>query len=865
MLLRTSFKESRLTRRLLVYVLISVVIFSVITTLVQMVVNYRQVERSLNTTFDYIQNSYVDGISISVYALNETQTKHQLKGILNFPYIEYVSVEETFGDDIIRTVDGDPAFQPGLIREFQLFYPDSSKVEASYGTLIVGADTKKAYSRVRKEALIFFGVSLVGFGCVVLSIFIVFQVSLTRHLISMSRYTDRLNLDELETEFKLNRKIPKIWADDELERLARALNKMRARLKQDLADIKKSEDAVRRSETLFRAITSQAGEGIFLADTGGNYILVNPPYCRLTGYPESRLLKMNVKELIPKGTLPLFSKGGMEKNGQVETALIRKDNTSFTAQVNCAPIQLEDRTLNLAIVRDVTRQREAEESIKASHERFLTVMNSIDATVYVADIQTNEILFMNQYMIESFGRDFTGEMCWKVFQCNPAPCSHCTNKDLLDDDGKSTGVNVWQGKNPVTGKWYINHDRAIEWTDGRMVRLQIATDITELKSMEEELRQAHKMESIGTLAGGIAHDFNNILGIVIGNTELAMEDLAEDHPAKIYVRKVKTASLRAKDVVRQLLSFSRKSESARKPISILPVVMESVQLLRASISSDIKIHTEIAESTGFIKADPTQMQQVLINLATNAAQAMDKKGGVITIAAKQIDAAFEPLDMDEDVSTGRYVRITVRDTGSGIDPGIRSRIFDPYFTTKEVGKGSGMGLSIVHGIVKGHEGLISVKSRPGQGTVVAVAIPVSEEIRAIEKKVPDTVPKGSEKILFVDDESAIVVLVGEMLTRLGYQVETCLNPIEALERFKEAPNQFDLVITDMTMPDINGLQLFDQLKAVRNDIPVIVCTGFSSKIDESESSNLGISAVIMKPVERKEMARSIRQVLDKTG
>ena len=307
----------------------------------------------------------------------------------------------------------------------------------------------------------------------------------------------------------------------------------------------------------------------------------------------------------------------------------------------------------ISTVQDVTEQKKAQEALKASHKRFLTVLDSIDATIYVADMKTYEILFMNKHMVDSFGRDMTGEICWDVFRSESRPCPHCTNDRLLDNNRNPTDVIVWQDKNPITGKWYINYDRAIEWTDGKIVRLQIATDITELKRLEEGLRQAQKMESLGTLSGGIAHEFNNILGVIIGNTELALDDVPEWNPAKDCLEEIKTASLRAKDVVRQIMSFSRKTPTTRKPIAISDIIRESLKLMRSTIPANIEIKQKILCESEMILANPTEINQIVMNLCSNAVHAMENETGILHVRLERADLDHQNVARYEDLTPGK--------------------------------------------------------------------------------------------------------------------------------------------------------------------------------------------------------------------
>jgi CheY-like chemotaxis protein len=327
------------------------------------------------------------------------------------------------------------------------------------------------------------------------------------------------------------------------------------------------------------------------------------------------------------------------------------------------------------------------------------------------------------------------------------------------------------------------------------------------------------------------------------------------------LEEIQTASLRAKDVVRQLLSFARKTKLERKPSNIIFIVKESLKLLRSSIPTSIEIRQNIAKDVDTILADPTQLNQVLINLCTNADHAMPD-GGVIEVILKNLEFDEDTATQYTGLSPGRYVSLSVSDTGHGISKEEIDRIFDPYFTTKEVGKGTGMGLAVVHGIVNGHNGKIVVESEIGKGTNFTIFFPVVKKDAVVEIETVDKIPVGNESILFVDDEKSIVEITRQMLERLGYHVESRMNPIEALELFKPKPDQFDLVITDMTMPQMSGVKLSEELKAVRSDIPIIISTGYSSLIDEEKSKKLGIDAYIMKPIVLKDIAKTIREVLD---
>ncbi len=400
----------------------------------------------------------------------------------------------------------------------------------------------------------------------------------------------------------------------------------------------------------------------------------------------------------------------------------------------------------------------------------------------------------------------------------------------------------------------------IEW-EGRPATLNFLRDITEKRKLEVQLRQAQKMDAIGTLSGGIAHDFNNILGIILGNTELAMDDVPEWNPARNNLKNVRDACFRAKDVVQQILSFSRRTETEQKPLRLASIIEESMKLLRASIPTSIEIFQNVQTAADTILGDPTQIHQVLINLCTNAAHSMDE-GGVLGISLTDCLLNENETSQFPDIHPGRYVKLSVKDTGCGIAPEMMNRIFDPYFTTKDTGKGTGMGLAVVHGIVKGHRGVLSVKSKPGEGSTFDIHFPVVDQEVLKEPEMSGGLPAGHERILFVDDEDAMASLNRERLERLGYRVETRTDPFEALELFRSHPEHFDLVITDTTMPGMTGDGLAQELMKIEPNIPILLCTGYSDRIDRDKADAMGIAGFAMKPLDMVELARTVRELLD---
>ncbi|MFP4307590.1 MAG: ATP-binding protein [Desulfococcaceae bacterium] len=435
----------------------------------------------------------------------------------------------------------------------------------------------------------------------------------------------------------------------------------------------------------------------------------------------------------------------------------------------------------------------------------------------------------------------------------------------------------------MDGKW---HDRLAEVSEsGRSIRFEsylpsldrhmdivafrprperialLFSDLTPGKRLEAQLRQAQKMESIGTLAGGIAHDFNNILFPIMGYAEMAREELTEDSGPGAYLREILRATGRARDLVNQILAFSRQTEQEIRPLQVQPILKEALHLLRASIPSSIDIRRHIDAHCGAVLGDPSQIHQIVMNLCTNAYHAMQPGGGRLGVGLEEVDISASDADENLNLSPGRYVRLTVSDTGGGIPPVDLERIFEPYYTTKEQGKGTGLGLAVVHGIARRSGGTVTVYSEVGKGATFHVFLPRISSEAAPVSGVEQPLPTGNERILVVDDEAPITGMLEQMLTRLGYTVTVRTQSQDALNLFRKNPDRFDLVLTDMTMPGLDGVQLTRALLEQRPGLPIILCTGFSESVSEEEARAAGVRAYLMKPVVRSQLARAIREAL----
>jgi len=412
------------------------------------------------------------------------------------------------------------------------------------------------------------------------------------------------------------------------------------------------------------------------------------------------------------------------------------------------------------------------------------------------------------------------------------------------------------------------HERTLELSEANK---QLQKEIIVRKQEQEEkhelelmLQQSQKMESIGTLAGGIAHDFNNILSSVLGFTELALDAVEKRTPIEDDLQEVYAAGLRAKDLVQQILTFARQSDEELKPVQVGSIIKEVLKFIRSSLPTTIDIKQNL-ESDSLIMGNSTQIHRIMMNLCTNAAQAMENGGGTLEITIKDITIDRATMREKSHLKRGHYIEINVSDTGKGIDSKIFDKIFEPYFTTKELDKGTGMGLATVHGIVETYDGKIFVESTLGRGTIFTIYLPVAGQSKARQQYKVEELPTGQERILFVDDEPQIVKIASRILGQLGYSVTTKTNSVEALELFRSKLNDFDLVISDVTMPKMTGDQLTQKMIQIRPDIPVILCTGYSKIFSEEKASEIGIKAFVYKPIVKEDLAKTVRKVLDDTN
>lgn len=638
----------------------------------------------------------------------------------------------------------------------------------------------------------------------------------------------------------------------------------------DITERMVSENALRESEdklsSLFRA--APIGIGVVIDRV---LRIVNQRFCDLLGYSADELIGKTSRMLYPTDEdyefvgRAKYSQIRKQGTGTVETRMVKKDGTVIEILLSSTPIDTGDLRKGVTFTAlDITDRKRSEQALKESETLFRALFEH--APIGAAVLDSKGLIMLANIALQNMLGYSADELKGRHF-------SEISFQDDIEDE-------MADFKRLVDGtldfysmeKRYIHKDGRILWGSlavsvsrddtGRLVSIvAMIEDITPRKQLEVQLRQSQKMEAIGTLAGGIAHDFNNILSIIYGYTELSLSMLPENSPITRDLHEIMRASQRARDLVGQILTISRQQKEERKPTSMGLIAKEIAKFLRASLPSTIEIVPKVGSNIRSIMADPIQMHQVIMNLCTNAAHAMRRDGGTLEIGIDNVEIGPDFVSEHPGAVPGASVRITVRDTGDGISREHIERIFEPYFTTKKKGEGTGLGLAVVLGIVHSHNGVVTVRSEIGRGTEFQVFFPAVMEMNIPEEQDTEKFSGGSGHILFVDDEPMLVKTEKRKLERLGYKVTAATDGIEAYSIFSGSPDAFDLIVTDMTMPKMTGLELARKIEALRSDLPVIVCTGYHETIMSGGKLGGNIREVLIKPVTLKNLADAVSKVL----
>jgi PAS domain S-box-containing protein len=637
----------------------------------------------------------------------------------------------------------------------------------------------------------------------------------------------------------------------------------------DVTAQRQAEERLHDQESYYRALIENLEDIIVEVAWDGTLLFASPAVERIMGYSPESIVGQKLFTFVHPDELPVLVRESRR--------IIRQGDTNSTLEFRLRDAQgawriLEGRgravrngqgTSTLIFnARDITARREAEEE-----KQLLTQALEQTAEGFAYIDCDERIRYMNKAFAGLLGGSVNG-----FEQSSLRKVLHLDFDDLAVSSAVSplgfwdalAKGELWNGRATysIQGAVLDLHLSPVRDAGGECKgSLLLITDLSDRVKLEDQVRRMQRLESIGTLAGGIAHDFNNILAAILGYTELAADAMDPGDSSHAMLKEVMKAGIRARELVHQILTFSRQHEQQRAPLQLHLIVKEALHLLRATVPSSVHLDEMIDKNCRPVLADPTQVHQVIMNLCTNAFQALPENGGRITVILEEISVDAEMARTTVDLREDTYARLSVRDTGCGMQPAMQARIFEPFFTTKE--KGTGLGLSTVHGIVKSHEGALTLYSEPGVGTVFNVFLPLAEKLEITSVPVEQTIPRGAgEHVLLVDDEEALARVGEKILRRLGYQVTACTSSSEALRRFSAAPDSFDLLLTDMQMPGMTGLALLRKVRQIRGTLPVIISTGFSDALTQQRIQQLGLSAVILKPIITRDLANAIRDALD---
>ncbi len=673
-------------------------------------------------------------------------------------------------------------------------------------------------------------------------------------------------LDEYERPDPSNKRpapIDNLYYAKHLEIVTKKLNKTIKKLDNERRGLQQSEQQM-------RLLLNSTAEGIFGVDLEGNFTFANPACKRELGCSDDELTGKPVHALLypekPDGSecrlddCLIYATLKEQKATHTDSLFLRRNSGDrFPVECWSHPVIQDDRMVGAVVTfLNITSRRVAEQAFLESESRYRHIMESMKDAVYICSKEHDTIEYMNSAMIQLIGYDASGGGSKAAIEEIIGECPWCRDENGTQE--KPVKEKVIYAKN---GRIYHASATPVSNEPGESSILITLRDITETRHAEEQLRQAQKMQAIGALAGGIAHDFNNILSPILGFSQILKEELPPGSDAHEDIIEIYKAGLRGRDLVKQILAFGRQSDAEKSVISIQTILKEVCKLVRSIIPSNISIVKEIENDCGGVLADPTQIHQVCMNLITNAYQAIGETNGEIRISLTEEIISHHHGQKDR-MKPGKYAVMKICDTGSGMEPEKLEKIFEPYYTTKKKDKGTGLGLTIVYGIVNDYGGDIKVKSSPGEGTTFTLYFPVAEtEFQADSSKKKDQPRTGDENILLVDDEPSVMTVLQLMLEKSGYRVTGITNSIQALKTFKKNPDRFDLVITDMAMPHMTGQRLTKEILAIRPDMPILACTGFSRALADDQARGMGLQGVLMKPVAKSELTGMIRKVLDK--
>jgi PAS domain S-box-containing protein len=889
--------RSPLARRLIIGIVVVSSLITLLLTAAQLYDEYHSEMRGIREVFRQIEDEHLAALSQSLWVTSANDLRLQLEGIVRVPNIEYAGVRE---GNTLWAEAGRRASQHVIERQYRLAH-EHHGTDLEIGTLTVVAGLDGIYRDLLRQGLIILAANAFKTFLVATFAFLFFQRLVNRHLAAIAAYVRGLDVREASAALKLER-VP-MRRPDELEELAGAINDLRERVRVTVATL-------RDTDAFLRLTLNGAQAGTWDRDLVGQTVYFSPEYLRLIGCEvgelpglledwESRLHPADHDAAVARFKACVE---GRTSNYESEYRLRYKDGSyrwflsrgSSLRDETGRPVRL------LGVLIEITARKEAEQAQRESEARARSILDTMFS--FVGLITTDGVLIeVNRAALEAAALtrvQVVGQPVIETFWLSHSATVQAQVSDAL--------------RRAATGET-VREEVIVRVVEGRLITLDVAfsplrdaagrtvqivasgVDITERKRAEEEherlevqLRQAQKMEALGTLAGGIAHDFNNILGAIIGNVALAREDMALGHEAAVLAREdialgresvapahavnrphhpieqslaeIAKAAARARDLVQQILTFSRQQPQERRVIALADVIAESVRLMRATLPAGIELATTLSPDVPNVLADRTQIHQVIMNLCTNAWQAMSSRAGRIELGLQ--DVTVQDGASETHLRPGRYACLSVTDNGKGMDAATLERIFDPFFTTKALGEGTGLGLAVVDGIVKAHHGGITVSSQPGQGTSFRLYFPAASAPAHEAPAASASLPRGGgQRILYLDDEEPLVLLTQRLLGRLGYSVTGFSRSDEALAAFHADPHAWDVFVTDLNMPGPSGLDVAAEVLRTRSDLPVALASGYLTETLHAQALALGVREVIYKPNTADELAQVIARMV----
>lgn len=619
---------------------------------------------------------------------------------------------------------------------------------------------------------------------------------------------------------------------------------------------------LRRNEATYRGMIDNSVLGIFQCTPWGKLVNFNPSFARILGYASPETLRATQSE---HRTIPHLDANGLEallmmlqqhdRVSDFETRITRPDGAQAWVSISARAIRSDSGEFSAieGTVEDIQKRKAVEQLIIRAKQEWEQTFDSVPDIIALLDedlsIRRLNMALANK--LDKHPKELIGHSCPVVFGLPDAVRTQWANNQAVDENQSfEMFLPALNGHFIITLSPFKT-----EGDSGKRRSVLVAHDVSRRKELEGQLRQSQKLEAIGTLAGGIAHDFNNILGVMMGYSEMGLEEAPEGGSMHRKLTEILSAGQRARDLIHQILTFSRQEELDLQPLSLETVVKESVRLIRASLPASIDISINLVPGTEPVMANLSQMHQVIMNLCTNSAHAMRETGGNLHIELKRSCRDGEQFE------GGHCVELTISDTGHGIPPEILHKVFDPFFTTKKPDEGTGMGLALVHGIVAGHGGTISVDSTPEEGTTFTILLPEAATGRTHPQESSSGAVTGKGKAMVIDDEAPLAGILGEMLESMGFDVEVETDPFSALSRFEESPESYGLILTDQTMPGLTGTELANRMMERIPHLPVILCTGYSEDISGKQAQRLGIRAFLLKPILRKDLSAAVKQAV----